>query len=60
MSLVKGPSLPKAARGFLQYVEASPTPFHATATSVAMLEKAGFEQLHETLPWDKLRLGGRY
>ncbi|KAL4400209.1 aminopeptidase [Malassezia pachydermatis] len=45
----------------MQYVEASPSPFHATASSVAMLEQAGFTKLHEHQSWDeKLYLGGRY
>lgn len=54
-------SVPAAALRFLQYVEASPSPFHATASSVAMLERAGFTQLHESQSWDeKLYVGGRY
>lgn len=61
LPLNKGPAIPAAAQRFLKYVEASPTPFHATASSVAMLEHAGFVQLHEHQSWDeKLFLGGRY
>lgn len=61
LALQKGPAVPSAALRFLKYVEASPSPFHATASSVAMLEKAGFTQLHEHQSWDeKVYLGGRY
>ena len=61
LPLTKGPAVPAAARRFMQYVEASPSPFHATASSVAMLEQAGFTKLHEHQSWDeKLYLGGRY
>ncbi|PWN99913.1 putative aspartyl aminopeptidase [Tilletiopsis washingtonensis] len=50
-----------AARRFLQYVDASPTPFHATATTAAALEAAGFERLQEQQLWDgKVRKGGKY
>ena len=53
--------MPAAARRFLQFVEASPTPFHATASCVAMLENAGFRKLHEHQTWnEKLYVGGRY
>ena len=34
-----------AARRFLEYVDASPTPFHAVATTSAMLDAAGFERV---------------
>ncbi|WFD25419.1 aspartyl aminopeptidase [Malassezia nana] len=53
LPLNKGPAIPAAAQRFLKYVEASPTPFHATASSVAMLEHAGFVQLHEHQSWDE-------
>lgn len=53
--------MPAAARRFLQFVDASPTPFHATASCVAMLENAGFRKLHEHQSWnEKLYVGGRY
>lgn len=53
--------MPASALRFLKYVEASPTPFHTVASSVAMLEHAGFTKLHEHQPWDEmLFLGGRY
>lgn len=61
MQLATGASVPAVAKRFMNYVEASPTPFHATASSVAVLEKAGFTKLHESQAWDgKLEQGGRY
>ncbi|KAK0523836.1 hypothetical protein OC834_005757 [Tilletia horrida] len=59
--LTKGPSPPPAALRFLRYVDASPTPFHATAVSARMLQDAGFERLRESEPWEgKIKKGGRY
>ena len=50
-----------AALRFLKYVEASPTPFHAVATSVARLEAAGFTRLHEHRDWrGSVHRGGKY
>lgn len=59
--MASGPAVPAAALRFLKYVEANPTPFHVVATSAAMLEKAGFVQLHESQAWDRqVERGGRY
>ncbi|SOV01190.1 probable aspartyl aminopeptidase [Ustilago sp. UG-2017a] len=50
-----------AARRFLEYVDASPTPFHAVATTSAMLDAAGFERVKENELWDnKVKRGGKY
>ena len=51
-----------AARRFISYVNASPTPFHAVKSSINRLEKAGFVKLHETdANWDAaLKGGGRF
>ncbi|MET0356921.1 MAG: M18 family aminopeptidase [Cellvibrio sp.] len=43
----------------LQFIQASPTAFHATQTIAAQLSAAGFEALHETDAWD-LQAGKRY
>ncbi|KDN49618.1 putative aspartyl aminopeptidase [Tilletiaria anomala UBC 951] len=54
-------SIPAAASRFLRYVDKSPTPFHATAVSADMLEKAGFIRLQEAESWqDLIEAGGRY
>jgi len=45
--------------GLLGFLDASPTPFHATQNMVAMLQNAGFERLYEELPWN-LESGKRY
>lgn len=46
-------------QGLADYIQASPTPFHATATLAASLFAAGFEQLDERDDW-QLESGGRY
>ena len=43
----------------LQFLNATPTPFHTVAESAACLEKAGFLRLDERQPWD-LQPGGTY
>ncbi|MBV1930903.1 MAG: M18 family aminopeptidase [Porticoccaceae bacterium] len=43
----------------LEFIERSPTPFHATQNIASMLEDAGFEQLAEGDEWS-LNEGGRY
>ncbi|KAI8865312.1 peptidase M18, aminopeptidase I, partial [Ramicandelaber brevisporus] len=51
-----------AARRFLSFVDASPSPFHAVASSRAILESAKFEELKERAQWGAgaIRPGGRY
>ncbi|KAI6365376.1 hypothetical protein MCOR25_005389 [Pyricularia grisea] len=52
---------PKSAHEFLDFVNASPTPYHAVATSASLLEKAGFELIKERDNWShSLRPGGKY
>lgn len=46
-------------RGLLDFIQASPTPFHATATMVGQLQKAGFKELPLEQSW-KLQPGQRY
>lgn len=43
----------------LEYLHASPTPFHAVANMAALLEEAGFVQLDEANSW-KMEAGGHY
>lgn len=42
-----------------QFLDTSPTPFHAVSSMVSMLEKAGFTQLCETEEW-ALTIGSKY
>ena len=47
----------------IQFLDASPEPFHCVATVKAMLEKAGFVELKETELWRKtgaIKRGGKY
>lgn len=53
------PTAPTSVRDLLDYLDASPTPWHAVASAVAMLEAAGFQPLQETARW-QLAAGGRY
>jgi aspartyl aminopeptidase len=43
----------------LDYLDASPTPWHAVASAETRLQAAGFQRLEETARW-ALTLGGRY
>ena len=45
--------------GLLGFLDASPTPFHATKNMASMLENAGFERLYEELAWE-LQEGKKY
>ncbi|HEY9035283.1 MAG TPA: M18 family aminopeptidase [Pseudomonadales bacterium] len=45
--------------GLLAFLDASPTPFHATAEMLSMLADAGFTVLDEAADW-RIQPGGRY
>ncbi len=45
--------------GLLQFIGASPTPYHACAALMAQLTAQGFQALTEETPW-QLQPGGRY
>ncbi|KAI0527884.1 aspartyl aminopeptidase-like protein [Xylaria bambusicola] len=52
---------PKAALEFLDFVNASPTPYHAVHESIARLEKVGFTAVKERDNWSStLKPGGKY
>ena len=46
-------------QGLLDFLNASPTPFHATSSLAMRLEAAGYRQLDERAPWHT-EAGGRY
>jgi aspartyl aminopeptidase len=46
-------------QGLIDFLKASPTPFHATATLVKHLEVGGFQRLDERDTWS-IETGGRY
>jgi aspartyl aminopeptidase len=46
-------------QGLIDFLKASPTPFHATSSLVQRLEGAGFQRLDERDPWHT-ETGGRY
>lgn len=45
--------------GLIEFLNQSPTPFHAVASMIERLEAAGFERLHEADAW-QLKIGKRY
>ncbi|KAK5989938.1 Aspartyl aminopeptidase [Cladobotryum mycophilum] len=52
---------PAAALDFVDFVNASPTPYHAVQSAGARLEKAGFTLIKERDSWaSTLRPGGKY
>ncbi|KAF8484954.1 aspartyl aminopeptidase [Russula ochroleuca] len=50
---------PEAATRLLQFVNASPTPFHAVHNAALRLEKAGFTKIREKDDWE-IKTGGKY
>ncbi|KAH9482938.1 Aspartyl aminopeptidase [Psilocybe cubensis] len=55
------PAGPKAATRFLDFVNASPTPFHAVYNASIRLENAGFQKIREKDEWEKtIQPGGKY
>ncbi|KAI0776015.1 aspartyl aminopeptidase [Trametes elegans] len=52
---------PQAAHKLIDFVNASPTPFHAVHAAVARLEKAGFQKIREQDDWESsLKPSGKY
>lgn len=48
------------AEGMLEFIDASPSPYHACAEVAARLEKAGFQELSELDAWTGQVVGGRF
>ncbi|KAL2181921.1 peptidase M18 [Thermothelomyces heterothallicus CBS 202.75] len=54
-------SPPKSAFEFLDFVNASPTPYHAVASAAALLDAAGFTKIQERDNWaSTVKPGGKY
>ncbi|KAG8747593.1 hypothetical protein FRC12_014027 [Ceratobasidium sp. 428] len=52
--------VPKAAQSLLEFLNASPTPFHAVHNACSKLEAAGFQRIYEKDNWEKdLKEGAR-
>ncbi|CAP69085.1 uncharacterized protein PODANS_7_10450 [Podospora anserina S mat+] len=53
---------PASAHEFLDFVNASPTPYHAVQTATSLLQKAGFHPISERTPWTPSTIspGGKY
>ena len=50
-----------AAKNLIDFIDNSPSPFHAVQSGVTKLEAAGFVKLHETDSWiGKVKRGGKY
>jgi aspartyl aminopeptidase len=61
----RAPALSASVSGFLDYVNASPSPFHACTASMALLDAAGFARISETATagadaFAALQPGGKY
>lgn len=51
----------KSARGFLSFVNSSPTPYHVVANVSSSLKAAGFVEISERQHWaGKIQKGGKY
>ncbi|KAI1004470.1 Aspartyl aminopeptidase [Podosphaera aphanis] len=49
------------AQDFLEFVNASPTPYHAVQSTITRLSAAGFIEIRERDPWSShLKPGGKY
>ncbi|KAL2123961.1 hypothetical protein VTJ04DRAFT_326 [Mycothermus thermophilus] len=52
---------PQSALDFLDFVNASPTPYHAVASSAALFDAAGFTRIQERDDWaSAVKPGGKY
>ncbi|KAK0668630.1 peptidase M18 [Cercophora samala] len=53
---------PASAHEFLDFVNASPTPYHAVQTATTLLKTAGFTPISERTPWTPSTItpGGKY
>ncbi len=49
-----------ALADLLEFLRASPTPYHAARAAAERLTAAGFRELDERDPWDEVREGGRF
>ncbi|KIK99260.1 hypothetical protein PAXRUDRAFT_822952 [Paxillus rubicundulus Ve08.2h10] len=55
------PAAPEAAKRFVAFINASPTPFHAIQNAATRLEAAGFLKVKESDDWEKsVKPQGRY
>ncbi|ORZ13057.1 peptidase M18 [Absidia repens] len=54
------PLPPKEARSFIDFINASPSPFHVVHESAQRLEAAGFHKLNERSNWELKRKGKYY
>ena len=59
MSHTTPPLARQHAQDLLDFIDASPSPWHAVASAVSRLQHAGFQPLAEVDRW-KLEIGGRY
>ncbi|CAO3588100.1 unnamed protein product [Absidia cylindrospora] len=53
-------SPPKEAGSFVEFINASPSPFHAVHEATRQLERAGFQKLSERSEWQLERKGKYY
>ena len=49
----------QTAQALLDFIDASPSPWHAVESAIRQLQTQGYTQLHETDAW-QLESGGKY
>ncbi|MEY3650675.1 MAG: hypothetical protein RLZZ351_40 [Pseudomonadota bacterium] len=59
MSTVAHQEVKKHAQDLLDFIDTSPSPWHAVASSAALLNANGFTELNESDPW-QLSPGNRH
>ncbi|KAF7728169.1 hypothetical protein EC973_006563 [Apophysomyces ossiformis] len=59
---VFNPSIPQDALDFIEFVNKSPSPFHATHEAAELLRKAGFQEIKERDNWNggAIKRNGKY
>lgn len=59
--VTKSSAIPAEALQFVDFVNASPSPFHAVHEAAQRLQKAGFVELKERANWEgEIQLSGKY
>ncbi|CAO3649828.1 unnamed protein product [Cunninghamella echinulata] len=60
--MVFNPSVPQEALDLIEYINKSPSPFHATHEASELLKKAGFQEIKERDSWNNgvLKPNGKY
>ncbi|KAI8085188.1 peptidase M18 [Halteromyces radiatus] len=60
--MVYNPTVPQEALDLIEYINKSPSPFHATFEATELLKKAGYQEIKERESWNNgvLKQNGKY